>query len=53
MEKGKTIVYTVITSISGDTKNWQKNVREVRKVLKEQIGNIPNVKILKLDTKEE
>jgi len=49
----KTVTFTVIVSIANDTENvWQKDIRKVRKILKEQIGSIPAVKVLKIDTKE-
>jgi hypothetical protein len=52
--KYKTVEFTVLISISNDDgeRSWQKDVRWARKILKEQIGSIPDVKIIKIDTKE-
>ena len=49
----KTVTFTVVASIVVDgNKIWQKNIREIRRILKEQIGSIPDVKVLKIDTHE-
>jgi len=49
----KTVTFTVVASIVVDgNRIWQKNIREVRRILKEQIGSIPDVKVIKIDTKE-
>jgi hypothetical protein len=52
--KYKTVEFTVLISIASDDgeRSWQKDVRWARKILKEQIGSIPDVKIIKIDTKE-
>ena len=48
----KTMTYTVITSITYDTEgSWLKNVRTIRKILKETIGKYPDMKVLKIDSK--
>ena len=49
----KTVVFTVVVSVvfEGD-RPWQKNVRIVRKELKERIGSYPDMKVLSIDTKE-
>jgi len=53
MENRKTIVFTVITSIAYIDENaWQKDVRQIRRILKETIGSCPNMKVLKIDSKE-
>jgi hypothetical protein len=49
----KTIVFTVAVSVEHESEHsWQKGVREIRKILKETIGNVPQLKVLKIDTKE-
>jgi hypothetical protein len=53
METRKTITFTVMVSIaSKDEHSWLKNVRLVRKELKENIGRYSDMKILKIDSKE-
>ena len=50
----KTIVYIVETSIEADKeKNWLKNVRELRSILKREINKYPDMKIVKIDSKEQ
>lgn len=50
----KTIVYIVTTSIEADQeRNWLKNVRELRSLLKREIQKYPDMKIIKIDSKEE
>jgi hypothetical protein len=49
----KTIIFTVEVSIeNGTSVVWQKEVRKVRKILKDQIGSIPSAKVIKIDSKE-
>jgi len=49
----KTITVTATVSIAHrNVTNWRANVRELRKILREEIGNRPDFKVLKIDTKE-
>lgn len=49
----KAIIFTVAVSVEHDSENgWLKSVRAIRKTLKEVIGNIPEMKVLKIDSKE-
>lgn len=50
----KNITFTVVASIVNNEEHiWQKDARKVRKILKDEIGNIPNVKVIKIDSKED
>ncbi len=52
-EKRKTVVFTVVTSVTFTEEiAWQKDVRQIRKILKEEIGKCHNMKVLKIDSKE-
>jgi L-lysine 2,3-aminomutase len=49
----KIVTFTVVTSIVvNGNRPYVKDIREVRRILKEQIGNIPDVKIIRIDSKE-
>lgn len=49
----KIITFTVVASISSESEqSWLKSVRQIRKILKEEIGKAPEVKVLKIDSKE-
>ena len=49
----KTIVFTVAVSVEYESEHsWQKGVKEIRKILKKTIGNVPEMKVLKIDSKE-
>lgn len=49
----KTIIFTVVVSVVHDNENsWLRSIRAIRKILKEQIGRVPEMKVLKIDSKE-
>ena len=52
--KTRTVTYIVSTTVTYDKDTiWQKNVRLIRKILKETIMQYPEMKILKIESKEE
>jgi hypothetical protein len=47
------VTFVVSVSITNDGDGiWQKEIRKIRKILKDQIGSIPNAKVIKIDTRE-
>jgi len=49
----KTITFEIVASIVKDSEHaWLRNVRQIRKTLKQVLQQYPDIKILKIDSKE-
>jgi len=49
----KTVTFIVIVSIENSANViWQKEIRKIRKILKDEIGSLPAAKVIKIDSRE-
>lgn len=49
----KTVIFTMAVSVENDSEDsWVRSVRKIRKTLKEEIGRVPEMKVLKVESKE-
>lgn len=49
----KTITFEIVASIVKDSEHaWLRNVRQIRKTMKQVLQQYPDIKILKIDSKE-